>query len=65
MIIDLPNPMNLRAGFQVVRARAHHLNETPDSLRRALQILLSEMQSGRSTAAAVALAVGSFKKVRP
>lgn len=65
MIIDLPNPMNLRAGFQVVRARADHLNETPESLRKALQVLLQGMLAGRSTAASVALANSVFKRSTP
>lgn len=65
MVIDLPNPMNLRAGFQAVRARAKYLNETPESLRKALQVLLQEMLAGRSTAASVALANSVFKRSTP
>ncbi len=55
-VIQLPNPINLRAGMEAVRERARSINAPTDSLRRALGVLLREMQSGRSTAASVAVA---------
>lgn len=56
VVIRLPDPVNLRAGMAAVRARAARLGSSQHARRRALGILLREMQAGRSTAAAVAMA---------
>lgn len=56
-VVFLPaDVQRFRAGFAVVRARAHHLGSSPQERRRALQTLLDEMQADRSAGAAVALA---------
>ena len=56
-IIHLPADLpRLRAGIDAVRARAAALDASPHALRRALQVLLAELQAGRSSGAAVALA---------
>ena len=60
-VIQLPNPINLRAGISAVRERATILRVPADALRQALAILFREMQAGRSTAAAVALANSSLR----
>lgn len=64
VIVRLPDPTCLRAGMQAVRHRAAAYDATADALRRALRILLQEMQAGRSTAAAVALANTSLPNRR-
>lgn len=61
-VIHLPDPVRLRAGMEAVRARAAALNVPSGALRRALGVLLREMQSGRSTAASVALANSSMRQ---
>lgn len=61
-VIQLPNPLNLRAGMQAVRERAAFVGASSDALRRALQVLLREMQDGRSTAASVAVANGTLRE---
>ena len=61
-VIQLPNPLNLRAGMQAVRERAAFVGASSDALRRALMVLLREMQDGRSTAASVALANGTMRE---
>lgn len=61
-IIQLPNPINLRAGMDAVRARAKRVHASADALRRALGVLLREMQVGRSTAASVALANSTMRE---
>lgn len=61
-VIHLPdNPARLRAGMAAVRARAQALRVSDTARRSALSTLLVEMQAGRSTAAAVALAVSTFR----
>lgn len=60
-VIQLPNPINLRAGMAAVSERARSTGASVESLRKARATLLREMQDGRSTAAAVALAVASFR----
>lgn len=56
VIVQLPDPLRLRAGMDAVRARAASVGASTDALRRSLAVLLRELQSGRSTASAVALA---------
>lgn len=65
IVIRLPHPVRLRAGMAAIRARAAAVNAPSGALRRALHILLREMQSGRSTAASVALANNSLRQARP
>ena len=60
-VIQLPNPINLRAGMEAVRERAKAVGASSDALRGALATLLREMQQGRSTAGAVAVAVGTLR----
>lgn len=60
-VIQLPNPINLREGMKAVRERAKFVNASSDALRRALATLFREMQAGRSTAGAVAVAVGTLR----
>lgn len=56
-VIHLPTDVpRFRAGVAAVRARASMLGSTPETRKRALQTLLTEMQAGRSSGAAVALA---------
>jgi len=56
-VIHLPTDVpRFRAGMAAVRARARGLGCTAEARRRALQTLLDEMQAGRSSGAAVALA---------
>lgn len=64
-VIRLPDPIRLRAGMSAVRARAAQLNACPQERQQALSTLLSEMQAGRSTAAAVALANGQLRRSGP
>mgnify|MGYP001264859153 CR=1 FL=1 len=63
-IIPLPSPIHLRAGMEAVRERGQSLGVSADTVRRALQVLLREMQAGRSSAAAVALANSSMRPHR-
>lgn len=57
VVIPFPSdPSRLHAGMDAVRARAKALNAPTDALRRSIGILLRELQAGRSTASAVALA---------
>jgi len=61
-VIRLPKDVQrFHAGMQAVRQRARQLGATPDRRRRALQTLLTEMQAGRSSGAAVALANSSLR----
>jgi hypothetical protein len=61
-VIQLPNPINLRAGMEAVRERAKAVGASSDALRRALATLFREMQAGRSTAASVAVANGTLRE---
>lgn len=64
-VIHLPDPIRLRAGMAAVRQRAQVLHVTRDQCSTALATLLREMQAGRSTAAAVALANGALRRNAP
>lgn len=59
-VIFIPDPARLKAGREAVRQRAARMQATPEKLRQALGVLFREMRSGRSTAAAVALANSSL-----
>jgi len=54
---DVPR---FRAGMAAVHERAKALCSTPEARKRAIQILRNEMQAGRSSGAAVALANSSL-----
>jgi hypothetical protein len=61
-VIRLPRDVaRFRAGMAAVCNRARRVGATPDARRRALQTLLAEMQDGRSSGAAVALANSSLR----
>jgi len=61
-LIHLPDDVTrFRAAWQAVRQRACQLGATPQRRRQALQTLLAEMQAGRSSGAAVALANSSLR----
>ncbi|MBO9717491.1 MAG: hypothetical protein J7507_11965 [Pseudoxanthomonas sp.] len=64
-IIHLPTDVQrFHAGMRAVRSRAGALQVSADTMRRALQVLLYEMQAGRSSGAAVALANSSMRPYR-
>jgi len=61
-VIHLPaDVQRFRAGVQAVSQRARQLGCSPERRRLALQTLLTEMQAGRSSGAAVALANSSLR----
>lgn len=60
-VIHVPDFAHLQAGREAVRERAASLQAPAESVRRALAVLFREMQAGRSTAAAVALANSSLR----
>ena len=61
-VIHLPADVaRFHAGMQAVHQRARQLGATPERRRQALQTLLVEMQAGRSSGAAVALANSSLR----
>lgn len=61
-VIHLPRDVQrFHAGVQAVQLRARQLGASPDRRRQALQTLLAEMQAGRSSGAAVALANSSLR----
>lgn len=55
-VIRLPDPARLDACREVLRLRANRLGATKALRRRALAVLIRELEAGRSTACAVALA---------
>lgn len=62
VIVPFPrDPANFTAGLLAVRARAQALHATTQQLGTAIGIYMREFRSGRSTAAAVALANGSMR----
>lgn len=62
VIHTMPDPARLRAGKQAVTERAAQLGASKESLRKAVGILIREMQAGRSAAASVALANSSMRR---
>lgn len=62
VIHTMPDPVRLRAGKQAVNERAAQLGASKESLRKAVGILIREMQAGRSAAASVALANSSMRR---
>ncbi|MBD9368830.1 hypothetical protein [Xanthomonas sp. XNM01] len=64
-VIHLPADVpRFRAGMAAVRTRAQRDHASPAARRNALNVLLHEMQAGRSSAAAVALANSSLQRMR-
>lgn len=62
VILPFPrDPANFTAGLLAVRARAQSTHATTAQLGNALGIYMREFRSGRSTAAAVALANASMR----
>lgn len=62
-VVHLPRDVRrFRAGVLAVYERARQVGATPDRRRKALRVLLAEMQAGRSSAAAVALANSSMRE---
>lgn len=56
-VIHLPADVTrFHAGLVAVRHRAREVGAPPERRRQAMQTLLAEMQAGRSSGAAVALA---------
>lgn len=61
-VVHLPTDVRrFREAMAAVRQRAGHLGTSPERRRRALQTVLAEMQAGRSSGAAVALANSSLR----
>lgn len=61
-VVHLPHDVRrFHAGVLAVYERARQVGATPDRRRKALRVLLSEMQAGRSSAAAVALANSALR----
>ena len=61
-LTHLPSDVRrFHAGMDAARQRARQLGATPQRRRQALQTLLTEMQAGRSSGAAVALANRSLR----
>lgn len=61
-VVHLPQDVRrFRAGVLAVYERARQVGATPERRRQALRILLAEMQAGRSSAAAVALANSALR----
>lgn len=61
-VIQLPNPINLRAGLDAVRERVKAIGASPEAARRARLTCLRELGQGRSTAASVAVANGTLRE---
>ena len=55
-VIQLPIPARLCAAREAITVRANRLGATEAQRRRALAVLIRELDAGRSTASAVALA---------
>lgn len=55
-VIQLPIPARLCAAREAITVRANRLGATKAQRRRAMLVLLREINAGGSTAAAVALA---------
>lgn len=65
-VVHLPQDVRrFRAGVLAVYERARQVGATPERRRKALRILLAEMQAGRSSAAAVALANSALRDNAP
>ena len=62
-VIRLPADVRrFREAMAAVRERAGYVGATPARRRHALQTVLTEMQAGRSSGAAVALANSSLRE---
>lgn len=60
-VAHLPDRTRLSAGMEAVRTRAEAVDASAAELRHAQAVLLRAMTEGRSTAAAIALAVSEFR----
>lgn len=63
-VIRLPDPARLTACREALRHRAARIGAQPQQRRRALVVLLRELEAGRSTACAVALALSELRPMR-
>lgn len=64
VIVSIPAPIWGRYGKarEAVTLRARAIGASPGAIGHALHVLLSELQAGRSAAAAVALANSSLRR---
>lgn len=62
--IHLPQPIRLRAVRQVIAERAERIGAPRAAVRYAMATALREMQSGRSAAGAVAMALKPLRSPR-
>lgn len=63
-VIRLPDPARLAACREALRHRAARIGAQAHQRRRALAVLIRELEAGRSTAAALALALSELRPMR-